>query len=88
FKCEEGCTNCCCRRILFTQSDFINQKSALEELIINQGYLCDFYPKFHCELNFIEQYWGAAKLRYWLSPHTKKMEEMEANVIVSLNDVC
>ncbi|KIJ31296.1 hypothetical protein M422DRAFT_186218, partial [Sphaerobolus stellatus SS14] len=62
FKCEEGRTDCCCRRLLFMQPDFVNQKSALEELVTRRGHICDFYPKFHCELNFIEQYWGAAKL--------------------------
>lgn len=87
FKCEPGRTDCCCRRLLFTQPDFANQKSHLEELIISRNHICDFYPKFHCELNFIEQYWGAAKLCYRASPRTKNMEEMEANVIAALDNV-
>ena len=87
FKCEAGKKNCCCHRLLFTQPDFENQKSHLEELITSRGHICDFYPKYHCELNFIEQYWGAAKLIYRTSPKTKVMKEMEENVKNSLDDV-
>ncbi|CAB4417188.1 unnamed protein product [Rhizophagus irregularis] len=53
--------DCCARRIISLQPDFLAQKSALEEAILEAGHLCIFYPKFHCELNFIERYWGAAK---------------------------
>ncbi|KIJ30912.1 hypothetical protein M422DRAFT_186566, partial [Sphaerobolus stellatus SS14] len=87
FKCELGRTDCCCRRLLFTQPDFVYQKSELEELITSRNHICDFYPKFHCELNFIEQYWGAAKLHYRASPPTKNMEEMQTNVIAALDSV-
>jgi hypothetical protein len=87
FKCEAGKTDCCCRRLLFTQPDFENQKSHLEEFITTQGHICDFYPKYHCELNFIEQYWGAAKLIYRTSPKTKDMKEMEENVKNALDNV-
>jgi hypothetical protein len=87
FKCEDGATTCCCRRILFTQPDFVHQKSELEEYIVSRGHICDFYPKFHCELNFIEQYWGAAKYRYRVTPRTANMEEMKANVLACLDDV-
>jgi hypothetical protein len=87
FKCEAGKRDCCCRRLLFTQPDFENQKSHLEEYITSRGHICDFYPKYHCELNFIEQYWGAAKLIYRTSPKTKDMKEMEENVKNSLDDV-
>src|SRR6185312_17378378 len=41
--------------------DFLSQKSTLEEAILEAGHRCIFYPKFHCELNYIERYWGAAK---------------------------
>ncbi|CAA7263722.1 unnamed protein product [Cyclocybe aegerita] len=87
FKCEPGKTDCCCRRLLFTQPDFVNQKSCLEELITSHGHICDFYPKYHCELNFIEQYWGAAKLQYRNSPKTTDIKEMERNVLACLDDV-
>ncbi|KDR76074.1 hypothetical protein GALMADRAFT_67739, partial [Galerina marginata CBS 339.88] len=87
FKCEAGKSDCCCRQLLFTQPDFEKQKSHLEELITFRGHICDFYPKYHCELNFIEQYWGAAKLIYRTSPKTKDMKEMEENVRNSLDNV-
>lgn len=87
FKCVAGKTDCCCRRLLFTQPDFVAQKSHLEELITLRGHICDFYPKYHCELNFIEQYRGAAKLRYRNSPKTIDINEMEANMKDSLDNV-
>jgi hypothetical protein len=38
FKCPPGRTDCCCRRILYTQPDFINQKTLLEEHCEARGY--------------------------------------------------
>ena len=42
-------------------TDFIVQKSKLQDEIEKREHKCIFYPKFHCELNFIEMYWSAAK---------------------------
>jgi len=87
FKCALGWRDCCCWRLLFCQPDFMAQKSQLEEYITVRGHICDFYPKFHCELNFIEQYWGAAKYRYRSTQKTSDMDSMEKNVIACLDDV-
>jgi hypothetical protein len=87
FKCEVGKTDCCCHRLLFCQPNFVAQKSQLQEQIVSRGHICDFYPKFHCELNFIEQYWGAVKYRYWSTAKTTDMEAMELNVTGCLDDV-
>lgn len=54
-------TDCCMQKILSLQEDFKVQKSQLQEEIEKRGHKCIFYPKYHCELNFIEMYWGAAK---------------------------
>ncbi|KAL1669056.1 hypothetical protein GGF50DRAFT_44924 [Schizophyllum commune] len=87
FKCPPDRTDCCCRRLLFTQPDFEAQKSALQELVESRGHLCDFYPKYHCELNFIEQYWGAAKFRYRTAPRSATMDEMEKLMLTCLDEV-
>ena len=87
FKCPPDHTNCCCWRILYLQPDFIAQKSQLAELVEPHGHICDFYPKYHCELNFIEQYWGAAKTHYHEAPRAKTAHEMENTVKDSLNKV-
>lgn len=87
FKCAEGATDCCARRVLFNETDFIAQQSALQEAFAARGHICDFYPKFHCELNFIEQYWGEAKRTYRMTGATKGTEEMEKNVVTCLDAV-
>ena len=37
------------------------QREWMTELVEDAGHIIDFYPKFHCELNFIERVWAAAK---------------------------
>ncbi|EDR06554.1 uncharacterized protein LACBIDRAFT_300092 [Laccaria bicolor S238N-H82] len=67
-KCAPVCPfeneNCCMARLLSKQEDFANQISVLETVIREAGHECIFLPKFHCELNPIEMYWGWAKYRY------------------------
>ena len=63
------------------------QKSELEEFITMRGHICNFYPKFHCELNFIEQYWGALKYLYRSTAKTADMDAMERNVLECLDEV-
>ena len=87
FQVPPGCMDCCCQCILCHQPDFTGQHSQLEELIKSHGHLCDFYPKYHCELNFIEQYWGAAKAQYCVVPRAKTVREMENTVKECLDSV-
>jgi len=87
FHCPLGRTDCCCQQLLFSQLDFINNKLQLQEFIESRGHLCDFYPKYHCKLNFIKQYWGVAKLHFCSMWHVATLEEMEKLIISSLDDI-
>ena len=56
-------STCCMRRVISLQQDFINEKPLLQIIIEEAGHKCYFLPKFHCELNPIEMYWGWVKIR-------------------------
>jgi hypothetical protein len=55
-------TDCCSRRLLSTQPDFIAQECELVERLQCSGmHRVIFYPKYHCEVNHIERFWCHSK---------------------------
>lgn len=56
------------RKVLSLQADFLAEKPQLQLVIEVAGHKCYFLPKFHCELNPIEMYWGWVKIRELNSP--------------------
>jgi hypothetical protein len=87
FKCVAGATSCCCRRMLYSQPDFVAVESLLEGLCCARGFQVLLLPKFHCELNFIEQCWGYAKQKYREFPPSSKEADLEKNLLCSLEMV-
>ena len=49
------------RAFMESQSDFKAERNFIQTIIESRGHICQFYPKYHCELSPIEPYWGAAK---------------------------
>ncbi|KIO15956.1 hypothetical protein M407DRAFT_86598 [Tulasnella calospora MUT 4182] len=89
FKCADPARkfDCCARRLLFNQPDFINQKSLLQELVESRGHKFLFYPKFHCELNFIEMCWGRAKYEYRMYGIPRNEAQQQERVRQALDSV-
>ena len=87
FKCDKAKERCCCRRLLYDQPDFIEVESLLETACKRWGYSVVFLPKFHCELNFIEQCWGYAKRKYRLNPPSSSEAILKINVIQALDSI-
>ncbi len=67
--------NCCAWYTLSQEPDFKSQRELLREIVENKGHQIIYYPKYHCELNFIEKIWGYIKARTrcrWLSTWTRR----------------
>ena len=64
---------CCVTHALIQQQDFLDEKPMIQQYIESQGHICIFLPKFHCELNPNEMYWGWAKHSVSFSFHFPAM---------------
>lgn len=84
-RCQIG-KNCCALRILEAEDDFIHEVSLLETVIQQSGHEVIFYPKFHCELNYIEYYWAALK-RYTRENCKYTFLELEKTVLDAMDSV-
>ncbi len=49
--------------VMASQLGFKTQRYMLEELLAECSHLSNFYPKFHCKLNYIENFWATVKRR-------------------------
>ena len=87
FHCPPDRTDCCIRRTLYSQSDFRNVTSLLEEHCGERDFEVLFLPKFHPELNFIEQCWGCAKWDYRKLPASSREEDLRRNALRSLDEI-
>lgn len=84
-RCEAG-KDCCALRILEAQDDFRGEVSLLETTVLQAGHEVIFYPKFHCELNYIEFYWAALK-RYTRDNCKYSFPELESTVREGMDSV-
>jgi len=66
-------TDCCMRKMLANQQDFKEEKPLIQTIIEKAGHKCWFLPKFHCELNLIEMYWG------WTKAHECSLQQSGDN---------
>ena len=80
FKCPGGKVDCCCHHFLFNQPNFAAVKSTLEMRCQERGCPALFLPKFHPELNPIEQCWCYVKLMYHGFPLSPKEVVMHSHV--------
>jgi hypothetical protein len=73
--------------MLYMQPDFANVDSILQTVAAERGFRVLFLPKFHCELNFIEQCWGRAKSVYQTYPESSREDRLEKNAISALDSI-
>ncbi|KAH8922882.1 hypothetical protein BT69DRAFT_1219761 [Atractiella rhizophila] len=77
---------CCAERLLASQPDFRTQKGAVVEAIEAAGHYALMLPKFHCQLNFIEFFWG--RMKYYLRENCRyTFEGLKENMHAALKSV-
>lgn len=74
---------CCARQVLAQQPDFEAQIGRVQEVVEDRGHLVLFYPKFHCERNWIEYFWTRVKV-YTQAHCSYDIQSLRENVPTAL----
>lgn len=61
YRVHDRTVSCCARYRLSQEPDFLGQREWLREVVEDAGHKIIYYPKFHCELNYIEMAWAYLK---------------------------
>ncbi|RPB06967.1 hypothetical protein P167DRAFT_477251, partial [Morchella conica CCBAS932] len=77
--------SCCSRMLLSQQPDFLEQKGRVQEIVEAKGHMLLFYPRFHCELNWIEYFWARVKL-YTRTNCEYDIKSLRRNVPLALEE--
>ena len=84
---DDPSVTCCLYHVLSNEPDFKSQKSWLSETVEKYpGCRLIFYPKFHCELNFIEMVWAWAKAHH-RSTCTYKYNDLKTGLPVTFDEL-
>mmetsp|Transcript_21670 Transcript_21670/g.57861 ORF Transcript_21670/g.57861 Transcript_21670/m.57861 type:complete len:302 (+) Transcript_21670:205-1110(+) len=90
-QCDDTEVRACCKmremvHVMSMQPDFMNQRSALEELIYSRGHLVIMSVKCHPEIagNGIEYAWGLAKLQFRRRFNDRNLYRLHGRMIRSL----
>ena len=83
--CDAG-KDYCASRIRKAQPNFANEIFLLEQAVREAGHQVAFYPKFHCELNYVEYFWAAVK-RYTRENCSYSFQELESRVLAGLDSI-
>ena len=79
-------TRCYGSFTLSQQQDFLDQKEWLTEVAELAGMSVIFYPKYHCELNYIENVWGWLK-SYHRRHCTYNYAHLKTNLPLTIQDM-
>ncbi|CAJ0639170.1 5464_t:CDS:2, partial [Entrophospora sp. SA101] len=71
---------------MILKEHFASQHSLIQEIIGEHGHKVILFPRFHCELNFIECFWGAVK-NYTRDDCNYTFKGLEKTVPEALNSV-
>ena len=62
------------------EPDFQEQKEWLSEVVEAAGFIIIYFPKYHCELNFIEMIWGWCKAYHRRTCTYYNFNDLETNL--------
>ena len=76
-------TQCCSTYCLSQEPDFLAQREWLREVLEDLGHSVIYYPKYHCELNYIEMIW--AYLKAYLRRHCSyNFDDLRKSIPITL----